>query len=60
MKIIAAEIEKIRAVRERISASFGHDPKKLVEYFANQTGQVERVATQARKRQYSAKLVSKR
>jgi hypothetical protein len=60
MKIITAEIEKIRAVREKISASFGHDPKRLVEYFANQTGQVERIPTPARKRKCRPKLVSAR
>jgi|GEM_PF-5102509 len=59
MKIITAEIEKIRAVREKISASFGHDPKKLVEYYANQAGRAARLATQARKRKPNTKLVSK-
>jgi hypothetical protein len=26
-------IDEIRAVRHRISEQFGHDPKKLVEYY---------------------------
>lgn len=35
MKIIDDEIQKIRAVRESISASFGHDPRKLVAYYTS-------------------------
>lgn len=33
MRAITEEIEKIREVRKRISASFGHDPKKIVAYY---------------------------
>jgi hypothetical protein len=33
MRAITEEIEKIREVRKKISASFGHDPKKLVAYY---------------------------
>jgi len=33
MRAITEEIEKIREVRRKISASFGHDPKKLVAYY---------------------------
>jgi hypothetical protein len=33
MRAITEEIEKIRNVRKKISASFGHDPKKLVAYY---------------------------
>lgn len=28
-------IEQIRSVRHRISAEFGHDPQKVIAYYAN-------------------------
>ena len=31
--ILEEEIEKIRAVRHRISAECGHDPKRLLDYY---------------------------
>jgi len=31
--ILEQEIEKIRAVRHRISAGCGHDPKRLLEHY---------------------------
>ena len=31
--ILEEEVEKIRAVRHRISEKCGHDPKRLLEYY---------------------------
>jgi hypothetical protein len=31
--ILEEEVEKIRAVRHRISEDCGHDPKRLLEYY---------------------------
>ena len=33
MNPVDEEIEKIRAVRRKISGKFGDDPRRLVEYF---------------------------
>jgi hypothetical protein len=60
MKMITAEIEKIRAVREKISASFGHDPNKLVEYYADKIWQPGHITKRTGKRGTAAKLVSKK
>jgi hypothetical protein len=35
MKEYDPTIDRIRQVRHEISAEFGHDPKRLVDFFAN-------------------------
>jgi hypothetical protein len=60
MKIIDAEIQKIRAVRESISASFGHDPRKLVAYYTKVEPSKQPSKILPRRKTTRAKLSSKR
>jgi len=60
MKAITAEIEKIRAVRQRISAAFGHDPRKLVAYYTKTVSPTHPSNTRTRKKLTISNLASKR
>ncbi len=60
MKIIDEEIEKIRAVREKISAAFGHDPRKMVAYYSKTVSPRKPSKIRARKKVTVSNLASKR